>query len=454
VHQHGGLSKNGGIPEVAPRTKKQKKKEDPDTLRSRAERTLAGQPPGSSAIDSSTQEKLLHELQVHQIELEMQNEALREAHLALMVSRDNYLDLYEFAPVGYLTITSKAVISEANLTIAALLGVARRDLIKDRFRKFIAPDDLGCWDRHFLAVMRSGEKLTCDLRLLKSDGSLLSARLESIRTERGHEDPVIRIAISDITAQKRAEEELIDRSRKIDATNINLIAVSEELQRNQVSLSTLLEEKEVLLSEVHHRVKNNLAAFISLLALDGTYEQTPSGQKLRKDLQNRARSMALIHDTLYKTRNFTHVNMSIYLTELCDQIAGTYHSDNIISIIIDAEGINLDLYRATPCGLIVNELVTNSFKYAFPPSFDGETVRHEPCTLRVSLTHSHGYYNLIVGDNGVGLPPDFDPLTAKSLGLKLANFIARHQLKAKIKVNTAKGTEYSIRFSEQTIVPE
>jgi two-component sensor histidine kinase len=157
---------------------------------------------------------------------------------------------------------------------------------------------------------------------------------------------VIRTAISDITAQKRAEEELIDRSGRIDATNINLTAVSKELERNQARLSTLLEEKEVLLSEGHHRVKNNLAAFISLLALDGTYEETPSGQKLRKDLRNRARSMAIIHDTLYKTKNFSHVNMGLYLTKLTDQIAGSYYSENSIRIIINAEGINLDLYRA------------------------------------------------------------------------------------------------------------
>ncbi|MDD1699572.1 MAG: PAS domain-containing protein [Methanoregula sp.] len=86
------------------------------------------------------------------------------------------------APVGYLTITNKAVIREANLTISALLGVGRRNLINDRFRKYIAPEDPECRDRHFLAVLRSGEKCTCDLRLRKSDGSLLYARLESIRT--------------------------------------------------------------------------------------------------------------------------------------------------------------------------------------------------------------------------------------------------------------------------------
>jgi PAS domain S-box-containing protein len=439
---------------VAPRTKKQRTKGDPAALRGNAEKKLGRRPNESPAMERRTKEDLIHELQVHQIELEMQNEALREAHMALMVSRDNYLDLYEFAPVGYLTITSKAVIREANLTISALLGVRRRDLINDRVRKYIAQDDLESWDHYFLAVLHSGEKSTCDLRLRKSDGSLLHARLESIRMERDPEDPVIRTAISDITAQKKAEEELIDKSGKIDATNVNLTAISEELQRNQVRLSRLLEEKEVLLSEVHHRVKNNLAAFISLLALDGTYEETPSGQKLRKDLQNRARSMSLIHDTLYKTRNFSHVNMSLYLTKLSEQIAGTYHTENPIQFIIQADGVNLDLYRATPCGLIVNELVTNSFKYAFPSSFDCEAVRNEPCTLRIAIHLSDGYYDLTVADNGVGLPAEFDPLAATTLGLKLVNFIAKHQLKAKIHVDTTKGTEYAIRFSEQMTVPE
>jgi PAS domain S-box-containing protein len=436
------------VTDVAPVTRKHRKKEEPDTLRSKAERKLAEEPDGSPVLEESTQEKLIHELQVHQIELEMQNEALREAHLALMVSRDNYLDLYEFAPLGYLTITHKAVIKEANLTVAILLGVGRRDLINDRFRKFIAPEDLEDWDRYFLAVLKSEEKLTCELRLQRGDGSLFHARLESIPVERNNEERAIRTAVIDITAQKRAEKELIDRNREIDAANAELLAASEELQRNQVRLSTLLEEKEVLLSEVHHRVKNNLAAFISLLALDGTYEETSSGRRLRKDLQNRARSMALIHDILYKTKDFSHVDMGLYLTKLSDQIAGTYHSEDTIHFIVHAEEISLDLYRATPCGLIVNELVTNSFKYAFPSSIDCESVRHEPCTIRISLSLSNGYYDLVVGDNGVGLPKDFDPLSATSLGLKLVTFIARHQLKAKITVDTTNGTEYSIRFSE------
>jgi len=234
----------------------------------------------------------------------------------------------------------------------------------------------------------------------------------------------------------------------VQAVNEELIVAGYELRLNEARLTESLEEKEALLSEVHHRVKNNLAAFISLLAIDGTYEESPEGERLKKDLQNRARSMALIHETLYKTRMFSNVDMGVYLSTLTEQNAGTYISEKSIRTIVNAEGISLDLARATPCGLIINELITNVFKYAFPAAFDCKSVRQEACTVWVSLTFSDGYYLLTVRDNGVGLPAAFDLSTAKSLGLKLVNFLARHQLRAKVEVNRENGTEFVIRFKE------
>ncbi len=260
----------------------------------------------------------------------------------------------------------------------------------------------------------------------------------------------------------RNEQALVNKNEDLLAMNEELTATEEELQRhitelirredklrkNEEELKTIVAEKEILLSEIHHRVKNNLTAFISLLALDGTYEETPAGQRLKKDLQNRARSMALIHETLYRTRKFSNVDMGVYLGTLTEQIAGTYQSEKSVRTIVNAGGITLDLARSTPCGLIVNELITNSFKYAFPASFDGETLRDEPCTLHVSLSLDNGIYVLKIGDNGIGLPAEFDPLTAQSLGLKLVNFLAKHQLRAKVEVNTKKGTEFVFRFRE------
>ena len=108
----------------------------------------------------------------------------------------------------------------------------------------------------------------------------------------------------------------------------------------------------------------------------------------------------------------------------------------------------LDLARATTAGLIINELVTNSFKYAFPASFNCMTVRGEPCTIRVSFVEENGTLLLTVADNGRGLPADLDPLAVKSLGLKLVSFLGRHQLRAEIAVRETKGTEFIFRLDK------
>jgi PAS domain S-box-containing protein len=218
-----------------------------------------------------------------------------------------------------------------------------------------------------------------------------------------------------------------------------------ERKRAENELKEALAEKEVLLSEIHHRVKNNLTAFISLLSLDGSYENTESGRTLRNDLQNRARSMALIHETLYRTGKFSNVDMSIYLKNLVDQIAQSYGTRSDIKISVEVDG-TLSIDRATTAGLIINELVTNSFKYAFPPEFDSMAVRGVPCSIRVSLAREGGTEVLRVSDNGCGFREGFDPLTSKSLGLKLVNFLSHHQLMADIEIRSDKGTEFIFRL--------
>ena len=118
----------------------------------------------------------------------------------------------------------------------------------------------------------------------------------------------------------------------------------------------------------------------------------------------------------------------------------------LYAAVVEAEGVSLDLARATPCGLIINELVTNAFKYAFPEAFDCTSSRNEPCTIRVKLVMEGDSYILAISDNGIGLPPSFDLKTAQSLGLKLVTFLAKHQLRATIDVRTIAGTEFFIRF--------
>jgi PAS domain S-box-containing protein len=263
--------------------------------------------------------------------------------------------------------------------------------------------------------------------------------------------------VKDTTARRKTEEELKQKHEDLNAAYEEITATQEELRQNIEELITregqlkdALAEKEILLSEIHHRVKNNLAAFISLLSLEGSCVETPEGQALKKDLQNRARTMALIHETLYKTRQYSEVNMELYLSTLIDQVVNSYSSTQSIGTFVDAKGITLDLGSATPIGLIINELVTNSLKYAFPPdSIHCRADREEPCTIGIRLTKEDGTYLLIVSDNGVGLPKEFNIRITKSLGLKLVNFIARHQLRADLEIRTKNGTEFVFRFKER-----
>jgi len=172
------------------------------SVRAKARQRLAGATPRPASLPAAA---LVHELQVHQIELEMQNDELKRTHHALEESRDEFVDLYDFAPIGYLTITRTGLVAAANLTVAGLLGVPRSQLLTGRFRQFVAPADLVQWDRHLLAAFQHPEKQMCELALRRKDGTEFPVRLDSFRKGDGGEQSVLRVAVSDITARKRAE---------------------------------------------------------------------------------------------------------------------------------------------------------------------------------------------------------------------------------------------------------
>ena len=152
--------------------------------------------------------EVLHELEVHQIELEMQNEELRRAQLALKESRDRYVDLYEFAPVGYLTLTSEGLISEVNLTGAVLLGEERKKLLRRRFDRFVTREDKDRYHRLFVNLMQHDERQACELALQRDDGATFHAHLDCLRVPAGDKPPVARFTLTDITERNRAEVEL------------------------------------------------------------------------------------------------------------------------------------------------------------------------------------------------------------------------------------------------------
>ncbi|MDO9035552.1 MAG: PAS domain-containing protein [Methanoregula sp.] len=194
--------------------KKKPEEKKPDTsgtghsLRDEAEEQLARSPKPSPGSPVQTPEALIHELQVHQIELEIQAEELRKSKLALEESRDKYLGLYDFAPLGYFTLNDKALITAANLTGAKLLLVERSRLVNAPFSKFVADNDAGEWHWYFMNVLNQKEKRTCTLMLKRGGGPLFPAQLEAILIPNSDGVNTVRVAIIDITESRRAEDAL------------------------------------------------------------------------------------------------------------------------------------------------------------------------------------------------------------------------------------------------------
>jgi two-component sensor histidine kinase len=206
------------------------------------------------------------------------------------------------------------------------------------------------------------------------------------------------------------------------------------------------QKKEILIKEIHHRVKNNLQVISSLLYLQSTRLDDAKTMQIFEESSNRVKSISLIHEKLYKEKVQPHneqgdVDFGEYVRDLTDALLVSYGVDRkLIRLVLDTSNAFLSLDSAVPCGLIVNELVSNSLKYAFPSGRSGE--------IRISLFgDTDGRTTMIVSDNGVGLPPDTDLEKSSSLGLRLVRMLAQ-QLGAEIHVGRSKGTEFKFKFTD------
>lgn len=207
-----------------------------------------------------------------------------------------------------------------------------------------------------------------------------------------------------------------------------------------------LEEKETLLKEIHHRVKNNLQIIISLLRLQSRTIRDSKIRELFEDSENRVRTMAKVHEQLYQSHSLAEIDFQDYITEVVAQLAKLYNGrQRGISFFVNARGISLDIETAIPCGLIINELVSNAFKYAFPHRRSGE--------ICISLAElEEGRFILAISDNGVGLPENFDwhslnSYQTQSLGLKLVHRLTK-QLEGNMELERSQGTKFQLAFAK------
>ena len=225
------------------------------------------------------------------------------------------------------------------------------------------------------------------------------------------------------------------------------IAVVEDITENKrahIQIEKDLHEKEVLLQEVHHRVKNNLQVISSLLNLQSDHINNKEALATLKESQNRVRAMALVHEKLYQSHDFSHLDFSIYVGNLINSLFHSYHIEkDTVHLNMKLESFSLPVDRAVPCGLIINELVSNALKYAFPPNFQNER------DINVSLQKdNHGQIQLDVEDTGIGFPENFNYREADSLGLHLVVLLVEKQLEGTITLKPGKGTHFHILFQE------
>lgn len=319
----------------------------------------------------------------------------------------------EAAPTGLLMIERTGLIVFVNQRIERMFGWSRDELIgkpveslvPERFRARHPSSREGFWGDPLTRPMGAGR----DLYGLHKDGTEIPVEI-GLNPLQIPEGPLVLASIVDITERKRAAE----------------------------VLEASLREKETLLREVHHRVNNNLQIISSLLGLQSRYVKDPDVAAVLVEAHSRVHSIALVHETLYRSRDLGSVSMEEYFHTLVGQLASTWGTASRIQTVITVPGrIALPVDLAVASGLIVNEVVTNAFKHAFPGERTGN--------LTVSMLVSSGKAEITVADDGIGMPEEVDIEAPARMGLRLVRTLAR-QIQAEIVVRRSPGTRFSLMF--------
>ncbi len=302
---------------------------------------------------------------------------------------------------------------DANKAALNLLGYSKEDLPSLNLSSIITKDQVQKAFESIETGEESGpQKEPVEYRLRRKDGSYVWAMVEGSVIYREGKPYAIQGIAMDITKRKKAEE-------KIKAS---------------------LREKEVLLNEVHHRVKNNMQIISSLLSLQSAQTKDKQALKTLKECQNRIKSIALIHGRLYQSGDFAKVDFTEYVQSIVTHLYRSYGiNSNTIQLDLKIKDIYLDLNAAIPCALIINELLTNSLKHGFPDGRKGKiNIVIQPL--------NKGKCEMIISDNGIGLAEEIDISETESLGLHLVNILAKDQLDGDIKLDRTKGTHFCIQF--------
>lgn len=339
--------------------------------------------------------------------------ARKRSDEALRESERKYHALVELSPVGIFYTDAEGDCTYINERWQEIAGLTLEEALGKGWVQSLHPDDRNRISAEWYQAVRERRPYKSEYRFLNRDGTTTWVLGQAI-IERMHTEGVAKYiwTITDIMERKHAEEQLRES----------------------------LKEKEILLREIHHRVKNNMQIISSLLMLQEELSEDEKVIEMLKDSQNRITSMALIHEKLYLSENISKIDLKEYIDDLVIGLFQSYGiNEDKVALNIKAENVLLGIDSAIPCGLIINELVSNSLKHAFPGDESGEI------NIFIRLT-DEVMIELLVGDNGIGIPKDLDFRKTESLGLRIVNVLVENQLHGEIKLNRDKGTEFKIKF--------
>lgn len=363
----------------------------------------------------------------------------KEQELRLNQRQGTYQNLVEQSPHGTFIHDEKGKILYANKATLNILCI----------KNFASVKNLSMFD---WILPEFHEQILEDKRAIEEDRPV-DFKLSRIKTQKGaivdveykpipfiyDGKPAVFVVFHDISMERKLNEE---RLRAEIAETANLQLQKEILDRKVAEEKVMhsLKEKEILLKEVHHRVKNNLQVISSILNLQSSYVGDNNIKNLLRESQNRIKSMAFIHESLYQTKDFSGIKFSDYIVNLSNNLVHTYISGGKkIELDLKIEDVFLNLDSAIPCGLILNELVSNALKYAYPKNTKGR--------LFIGLSQESDMTEIIVKDDGIGLPADVDFRNTQTLGLQLVNTLV-DQLNGKIELDNTSGAHYRIVFKQ------
>jgi PAS domain S-box-containing protein len=352
---------------------------------------------------------------------------------------EHFLLALEAAPTGMIMVDERGQMVLVNAQIEKLFGYTRDELIgqpieqlvPQRFRERHPEHRESFFGAPTFRPMGAGRELYG----VRKDGTELPIEigLNPLETPRGR---FVLSSVVDITERRRAEREkeaLLDQLRTLNAE------LEERVRLRTAELTATLREREVLLQEIHHRVKNNLQVISSLINMQ-LRSLRGSGRQALAQCQMRVQAIALIHEKLYQSHDYAKVPFAQYVRGLAwsvFQASGV--AQDAVSLELEFEDVALAVDKAIPCGLLLNELITNAMRHAFPEGRRGK--------LRIALTTlPNRAVRLIVQDDGIGLPESFDIRTSTSLGLHLVHTLAK-QLDAELMVRRERGASFELTFA-------